>query len=40
MEKEIDESKGSKNAETVMKDALRKLVGMQKEASMVVKGEE
>jgi len=40
MEKEVNESKVMKNPESVVKDAFKKLVGIRKEASVVVKEEE
>lgn len=40
MEKEVNDSKGMKNPESVMKDAFRRLTGKQKEVSTVIKEEE
>ena len=40
MEKEVNESRGIKNPESVVKDAFKRLAGKKKEASTVVKEEE
>jgi len=37
MEKEIDDSKVLKNTESAVKDAMKRIVGIKKESSMVVK---
>ena len=40
IEKEANESKIAKNPEAIMKDAFKRLAGIRKEASTVVKEEE
>jgi len=40
IEKEVNESKIVKNPEAIMKDAFKRLAGIRKEASTVVKEEE